>query len=72
MAAPEGVPRPAVGHTAEDDPPRAPAPGLPNPLAPDPDPDPVLAPTPDLVPGIVKISAFTHKQLFFFFTVTEC
>lgn len=62
MAAPEEVP-PAVGRAAEDDPPRAPAPGLPNPLAPDPDPDPVpvLAPTPDLAPGIVKISALTFK-----------
>ncbi len=28
----------AVGHAAEDDPRHAPAPGLPNPLAPDPDP----------------------------------
>lgn len=66
MAAPEEVP-PAVGRTAEDDPPRAPAPGLPNPLAPDPDrdPAPVLAPTPDLAPGIVKKSAVIFKLFFF-------
>ncbi len=52
LAAPEGVLH-AVGHAVEDDPRHAPAPGLPNPLAPDPDPDPalVLAPTPGLAPG---------------------
>ncbi len=37
-------------HAAEDDPRHAPAPGLPNPLAPDPDPDPA--------PGIPKKTCF--------------
>ncbi len=65
LAAPEGVPR-TVCRAAEDDPSHAPAPapGLPNPLAPDPDPALVLAPIPDLAPGIPKKYLLWHLNHF--------